>query len=258
MGARLAVLVLTALLWACGEDTSIGIGADQADALAAADLAVMGEDADAAASTSAAELPAWLTGTWLECNGTLSITAPAQATWKPAGDACAFTATVAFKDGGLDFTSVDPGSCHSQAPIWFTAGTHAAFDGQQLTVIFAKLFYGVKRFSHKGVRENWQFTGSNGGGGTMRLCFDDTGLFYDGNWNSSGCNMIACGSLVTQVKNVQGVTQIWTTCQGDCPCTAILMAKDKSAAAMAGSYSGGSCKGGENGTFTATSKPFPD
>ena len=269
MATRMAVFCLTAWLAACSDDTGVGSGPGSADAFGAPDLVVMELALDSAAdepvdvaldvsATTVVGLPAWLTGTWLECSGTLTITAPDQASWTPTGQTCAITAQLVYHDGGLDFTGTHGGKCAGGPPSWFTKGTHVAFDGQELAIIAAKLFTGMKRFSHVATRESWDFTSGTGGIGTMRLCFDQNGQFYDGFWVSSNCTLIACGAIVAQVKHVDAETHIWTECQGSCPCTSIVIATQKSAAAMSGKYSGGDCHQGDSGVFTAVSTVFPD
>ena len=130
------------------------------------------------------------------------------------------------------------------------------FDGVLLTLVNPKFFAGLKRFSAKPTRESWAFTAKTGGIGTMRLCFDENGQFYDGSWSSSNCSLLACGSIVAQVKHVGTETHVWTECQGSCPCTSIVIATTKTATAMSGKYAGGNCLGGESGTFDAVAQPF--
>lgn len=276
MASRWTIWLATSALIACGEDVSTDVGADQADVLAAADLRITNGLDDsgvvdagmvdsgvvdvvadlAPADATPAGLPTWLTGTWLECSGDLTIVASDHAVWHAAGNACTVTAQLAWHDGELDFNDILTSECPDGAPLWFLTGTHASSDGEQLTLVHPKLFAGLKRFRSQSVRERWALTASTGGKGILRLCFDGSGQFYDGNWVSSDCSVISCGAIVTQVKHVGTETHVWTECQGGCPCTDILIASQKTEVAMTGKYAGGNCLTAEDGTFTAVALPF--
>ncbi len=260
MAQRWAVMLAFCALAACGEDTPLGAGAGSASGDSPTDAQVVnGVDVPDVvdAAVDATGLPAWLTGTWLECSGTLTITQPDQAVWQASGNSCRVTASLAWHDGALDFLTVTGTGCSGPLPTWLIPGTHASSDGNQLTLVAPSLFAGLKRFAAHATRELWAVKSSNGGSGNLRLCFDASGQFYDGGWTSADCSLIACGSLVAQVKHVGTETHIWTECQGSCPCTSILIAAEKTAAAMAGKYSSASCLHAEDGTFSATPQAFP-
>ena len=256
-------------LWvctACGEEVPVGSGVDPADALAVQDAQVTGQWPDAqdvppdvpvVPDAGPVGLPAWLTGTWLECGGDLTIQKPDQLVWHASGSACTVTGHVAWAEGALVFADLVPANCSGPPPTWLGPGAHATFDGKQLTIVNPAIFSGIKRLTAKASREYWTVTASTGGKGILRLCFDQDGLFYDGNWNSADCSLIACGSVVSQVKHVDTATHIWTQCQGGCPCSSILMASEKTDAQMAGKYSSGNCQHAEDGTFTALRGTFP-
>lgn len=219
--------------------------------------------ADVAAADVTVGLPSWLTGTWLECGGSLTVDAPAQgesvtkAIWRDIGGACEVRATVKWTDGQLDFVDLQATECTGTPPSWITAGTHATFDGTQLVIVHPALFTGLKRFSRTPDRQRWQFT-SGKSVGNLDLCFDENGRFYDGRWKTEGdCWFISCGATVTQVKEVKTETHIWTECQGGCPCTSILIAKTKTESTMSGAFSTASCDTSSSGTFEATRVAFP-
>ncbi len=262
MAARWAIVVFSWTVAACGDDAAAGTGSDQPDAIAAVDAQVGGGVADAQpdvldAAGADVGLPAWLTGTWLECGGDLTISQPDSATWRASGSACTVTSTLVWHAGTLDFTAVTGVGCPNGPPTWMIAGTQASFDGAQLTLVHPSLFAGLKRLSAKATRELWSVKADASGTGVTRLCFDANGVFYDGNWASADCSFIACGSIVAQVKRVGTQTDIWTECQGSCPCTSILVATQKTATAMSGSYSSASCAQAASGTFVASAQPFP-
>ncbi len=255
-----SVWLLAALMCGCSDDVATGTGAGQADAIAVSDAlvsdAATGAAIDIQGEVTATGLPAWLTGTWLECGGDLTITPAGLATWHAAVGSCSATSQLQWQNGVLTFTNVAADQCPNGAPTWFVGGGQASFDGVLLTLVNPKFFAGLKRFSAKPTRESWAFTAKTGGVGTMRLCFDENGQFYDGSWSSSNCSLLACGSIVAQVKHVGTETHVWTECQGSCPCTSIVIATTKTATAMSGTYAGGNCLGAENGTFNAVAQPF--
>ena len=225
------------------------------------DMAMEDVQPDAAPDVSAADTnapPAWLSGTWRECTGTLNFTAKNTFTWTSAWEDCTASGTVTLHDGLCDL-AVDATStgCTSAPPSWMRKDLQVTATSDQLTLVNPALFQGLKRLVRTGVRESWDIVGSLGGAGTMHLCFDATGTFYDGRWRSDKCNLLACGANISQVLVVGSETHIWTQCMGGCPCAAILVAKQKTADAMSGLYNSAGCDAVEKGTFTGKLGKFP-
>ena len=225
------------------------------------DVAAADAPLDAAPDIAAADssaLPAWLSGTWRECTGTLTFTAKNTFSWTSAWEDCSASGTVTLHDGLCDL-AVDATStgCTSAPPSWMRKDLQVTATSDQLTFVNPALFQGLKRLVRTGVRESWDIVGSLGGAGTLHLCFDAAGTFYDGRWRSDQCSLLACGANVSQVLVVGSETHIWTQCVGGCPCAAILVAKQKTADAMSGVYNGASCDAVEKGTFTGKLGKFP-
>lgn len=277
-----ALILLMFLLTACGTQ-DLGVNPVETDALLATDLHVVVdqqasalpdvllEDATPEASVLPADvtqtpvgMPAWLTGTWLDCAGAATLTADQKLVWKVAGDACTVQAHVVWHEPAMmDIVPDQVTNCTKNGPPqWMDVGLHPTFDGDQLTLVLPKLFTGFKRFSHNPERQHWHVSGGKDQSGKavegdLSVCFDEKGRFYDGGWRSDPCTLIACGALVTQFKEVNGVRHIWTECQGDCPCTSIIIAKTFSENAMSGKYASANCEFAQDGAFTATRMPFP-
>lgn len=253
------------LATACSDDSSATAGAEGTDAHQLGDLQVQGDIAgladvtasDAGADPAAMGLPAWLTGTWPECSGVLTVSAPDVAVWQEAGGTCSVRAKVVWQQGALDFTVTEQTGCPDGSPGWLTTGTRASFDGTQLSLVHPTLFTGIKRFSHKPLRQRWNISNAVSGG-HMDLCFDENGRFFDGRWRTNGdCFFISCGAIVTQVKNVGAEKHIWTECQGGCPCASILIVTAESSDAMSGHFTSAGCTFSDSGPFSAVRAPFP-
>ena len=282
ISARVRAVVTASLVWcaACGDDTATG-AASAGTATAAGDDASVSDtgitdaaDAGVTDSTSAdgqqtdtpgtdiapvdTGLPATLTGTWLECAGTLTLTHERTWSWT-SRSGCTHAGEVAWtpETGAIAFAETATPTCAEPVPTWLQGTATAASDGQHLSLINPALFQGWKRLSHSADRQRWVMSAPGKGvGGSLSLCFDEGGHFFDGNWKSADCNLIACGALVTQVKPVGNETHIWTTCTGSCPCAAVIIVQSAVNEMWSGHYQSSNCAGADGGPFTATAEPF--
>lgn len=228
---------------------------DSGDAPASPDADPAAEVA-APADASPTGLPGWLVGTWQDCGGTFTLAADGAWAWQEADSACTLAGKATW-DGMLLALTVTGGSC-GKTPTWIRPDLGAGLAGGTLALSHPAIFGGVHRLAQGPdvVRERWDLTADTGGKATMSLCFHD-GAYYDGGYVSPGCTFLSCGGGIDQVKTVGTAVHLWTHCQGDCPCSTVLIAKTKTEKAMSGSYFTGNCLGTASGGFQAVRVDFP-
>ncbi|MBM4345668.1 MAG: hypothetical protein FJ100_20030 [Deltaproteobacteria bacterium] len=259
-GRPIALHCLFSLTAACADSSTASAGAVASGDAAILDTAVAGDATAASAerdSAAPALASAGLVGQWYDCSGDLALRPDGTFEWQSAGDPCLVRggwsvagATVTFQP-----TAVGPGC--GKPPGWLKSGVGASVAEGVLTLSDLAIFGGGHRLAQGAVqRQRWNLT-SAGHTATLDLCLTAKGTFFDGKFASPDCALLACAGVVGQVSQVGSETHVWLQCSGQCPCAGVLVAKTKTAAAMAGSWSMAHCGGGSDGQFEATLGVFP-
>ncbi len=259
-GQRFSCSILLLLAVSCAEGGAAGTGSPAATATVDADAGVGGDAAAGSAdrdTASPAVATAGLVGQWYDCSGDLALRPEGTFEWQSAGDPCLVRggwsvagATVTFQP-----TAVGPGC--GKPPGWLKSGVGASVAEGVLTLSDLAIFGGGHRLAQGAVqRQRWNLTWA-GHTATLDLCLTGKGTFFDGKFASPDCALLACAGVVGQVSQVGSETHVWLQCSGNCPCAGVLVAKTKTATAMAGNWSMAHCGGGDDGQFEAVLGKFP-
>ena len=251
--AALAAMWIAAVAAAgCGDESAVGVVGDAQ----AAQQARQAETAQTATDATAGAWPSALVGVWRDCSGDLTLQGNGQLGWVSLADDCTASGTWTAAGGAIAITvGTTTPSCGSSVG-WLRGDLSGGVVGDSLILAHPSFFNGNKRFNSSAIdRQRWLLT-AKPGSAVMDLCCSASGAFFDGHFTSPSCGFLACSGNVNDVKRASQ-WHIWTQCQGQCPCAAVLVATSISATALAGTWSIAHCGGSDSGGWTAIRQPFP-
>ncbi len=259
-GRLFQFFTLAVLAVSCADGGAAGTGSPAATATGDADALVAGDaTADAADrdGASPAVAAAGLVGQWYDCSGDLALRPEGTFEWQSAGNPCLVRGGWSVAGATVTFQPTAVGPSCGKPPGWLKSGVGAAVADGVLTLSDLAIFGGGHRLAQGAVqRQRWNLSSADHTA-TLDLCLTAKGTFFDGQFASPDCALLACAGVVGQVSQSGSETHVWLQCSGKCPCAGVRVAKTKTATAMAGFWSMAHCGGGSDGQFEAVLGKFP-